>query len=61
MTFYRSRLKSQSWAGETIGILVLDCFYPYIPGNVANANTFGFPVRYATGENVVVSGGYIYV
>lgn len=47
---YRSRLKSQSWAGETIGILVLDCYYPFLPGNVANANTFDFPVRYAVVE-----------
>ena len=44
---YKSRLKSQSWAGETIGIIVLDCYYPYIPGNVANATTYEFPVRYA--------------
>ena len=50
MTVYRSRLKSQSWAGETIGILVLDCFYPYIPGNVANATTYNFPVRFAVVE-----------
>ncbi len=47
MTIYRSRRKSQSWAGETIGILVLDCSYPFIPGNVANATTYDFPVRFA--------------
>lgn len=47
---YRSRLKSQNWAGETIGIIVLDCEYPYIPGNVANATTYDFPVRYAVAE-----------
>lgn len=47
---YKSRLKSQSWAGETIGILVLDCYYPFLPGNVANASTFDFPVRYAVVE-----------
>lgn len=47
---YKSRLKSQSWAGETIGILVLDCYYPFLPGNVANATTFDFPVRYAVVE-----------
>ena len=47
---YRSRLKSQNWAGETIGIIVLDCGYPYIPGNVANATTYDFPVRYAVAE-----------
>ncbi len=50
MTIYRSRLQSQSWTGETIGILVLDCFYPYLPGNVANATTYKFPVRYAVVE-----------
>lgn len=47
---YKSRLKSQSWAGETIGILVLDCYYPFLPGNVANATTYDFPVRYAVVE-----------
>lgn len=52
MTIYRSRLNSQSWAGETIGILVFDCFYPFIPGNVANATTYNFPVRYAVVEGV---------
>jgi len=47
---YKSRLKSQNWAGETIGIIVLDCESPYIPGNVANATTYDFPVRYAVAE-----------
>lgn len=51
---YKSRLKSQNWAGETIGILVLDCDYPFVPGNVANASTFDFPVRYALVEGVSV-------
>lgn len=44
---YKSRLESQSWAGESIGIVVLDCNYPYLPGNVANATTYDFPVRYS--------------
>jgi aspartate/glutamate racemase len=47
---YRTRMKSQNWAGETIGIIVLECEYPYIPGNVANATTYDFPVRYAVVE-----------
>ncbi|WP_420583660.1 aspartate/glutamate racemase family protein [Ruegeria sp.] len=47
---YKTRRKSQNWAGETIGIIVLDCEYPYIPGNVANATTYDFPVRYAVAE-----------
>ena len=46
MTLYRVRNKSQCWYGESIGILVLDATYPCIPGNVANASTFDFPVRY---------------
>lgn len=32
--------------GETVGILVLDTRFPRIPGDVGNATTFGFPVRY---------------
>ena len=33
-------------AGTSIGILVLDLGYPYLPGNVANASTYNFPVRF---------------
>lgn len=47
---YKSRLKSQNWAGEAIGIIVLECAYPFIPGNVANATTYDFPVRYAVAD-----------
>lgn len=43
---YRIGRKTQSWYGETIGILILDASYPCIPGNVGNASTFPFPVRY---------------
>jgi len=38
--------KGQAVAGSAIGILVLDLWYPYLPGNVANASTFSFPVFY---------------
>lgn len=38
--------KSQSWYGESIGILILDAAYPCVPGNVGNATTYPFPVRY---------------
>ena len=38
--------KGQVIAGNAIGILVLDLWYPYLPGNVANASTFNFPVLY---------------
>ena len=46
MTVYRIKSKSRSWDGEAIGILILDAAYPCIPGNVGNATTFDFPVRY---------------
>lgn len=32
--------------GEAIGILLLDSEAPYIPGDVANATTYNFPVRF---------------
>ncbi|SFY45590.1 hypothetical protein SAMN04244548_05277 [Paracoccus pantotrophus] len=43
---FQIRRKSQSWYGESIGILILDAAYPCIPGNVGNASTYPFPVRY---------------
>jgi len=36
----------QAWYGESIGILILDASYPCIPGNIGNASTFPFAVRY---------------
>ncbi len=32
--------------GETIGILLIENYAPYIPGDVANATTYPFPVRF---------------
>ena len=32
--------------GESVGILMLDTRFPRIPGDVGNATTFDFPVRY---------------
>jgi len=39
-------IKGQAVAGCALGILVLDLWYPYMPGNVANASTYNFPVLY---------------
>lgn len=52
MTIFLSRPPTQHWAGYSIGIMVLDCHYPFVPGNVANATTFKFPVRYTLVEGV---------
>lgn len=46
MTLYSIRSRSRSWDGQPIGILILDAAYPCVPGNVGNATTFPFPVRY---------------
>ena len=42
---YRTR-KGQTSSGEAIGILLLDTSVPFIPGDVANATTYDFPVRF---------------
>ena len=38
--------KGQAIAGHAIGIIVIDIWYPLMPGNVANATSFDFPVLY---------------
>jgi len=46
MVIYKIKNSTRCWDGESIGILILDAHYPCIPGNVGNATTFDFPVRY---------------
>ncbi|MBI9087487.1 MAG: aspartate/glutamate racemase family protein [Desulfobacterales bacterium] len=43
---FKIRKSGRAWYGESIGILILNAGYPCIPGNVGNATTFPFPVRY---------------
>ena len=38
--------------GDAVGILMLDMKAPLIPGNVGNARSYDFPVRYKVLENV---------
>jgi hypothetical protein len=42
--------------GHAVGIIVLNAGYPAIPGNVANANTYRFPVRYKVVEGATIPG-----
>jgi len=54
MTVFHVQTKLQSWYGESIGILILDAAYPCVPGNVGNASTFDFPVRYKVVKNASI-------
>lgn len=48
--------KGQVMGGHAIGILLLEVGYPIIPGNVANASTFRFPVRYRVVRDATIPG-----
>eukprot|EP01054_Gregarina_sp_Poly1_P000574 Gregarina_sp_Poly_1__573@NODE_1137_length_4975_cov_105_293602_g667_i2_p2_GENE_NODE_1137_length_4975_cov_105_293602_g667_i2NODE_1137_length_4975_cov_105_293602_g667_i2_p2_ORF_typecomplete_len289_score28_18Asp_Glu_race/PF01177_22/1_1e06AroM/PF07302_11/0_47AroM/PF07302_11/95_NODE_1137_length_4975_cov_105_293602_g667_i232054071 len=43
---YAIRSKDHNWEGIPIGVIVCETTYTKLPGNVANAKTFGFPVSY---------------
>lgn len=45
MSNYRTRRGARNY-GLAIGILQLDCSLPFIPGDVDNAGTYGYPVLY---------------
>ncbi len=47
--------KGQTSSGEAIGILLLDTSVPFIPGDVANATTYPFPVRFHKVEGFTVA------
>lgn len=51
---YRAK-KGQASSGEAIGILLLDTSVPFIPGDVANATTYPFPVRFRKVEGFTVA------
>lgn len=54
MTLMKAGRPEQAWYGEAIGILILDASYPCVPGNVGNASTFPFPVRYEKVEGASI-------
>lgn len=54
MSVFSVTRPKQAWYGETIGILILDASYPCIPGNIGNASTFPFAVRYEKVEGASI-------
>jgi len=48
----RSIKGGRPFYGEAIGILMLDMKAPLIPGNVGNASTYNFPVRFKVLEGI---------
>jgi len=47
--------RGRAIAGAPIGILLLDVWFPYMPGNVANASTWDFPVLYKILKGTTIS------
>jgi aspartate/glutamate racemase len=50
---YHARRGGQSY-GHDIGILLMECWNPFPPGDVGNASTYGYPVLYETVTGVTI-------
>jgi aspartate/glutamate racemase len=50
---YKVRTNADSY-GFAIGILLIDCSTPFIPGDVGNASTYNYPVLYKTVAGVTL-------
>lgn len=57
MAIYKVRPDARSY-GHTIGILQLDRVEPNIPGDVANASTYGYPVLFQTVHGVTARSAW---
>lgn len=49
-----SAVKGQTSYGEVIGILLLDTYTPFIHGDVGNAASYGYPVRFKRVDGLTV-------
>ena len=54
MAVYKARRTAESY-GQAVGILLLDAKAPFIPGDVANASSYAYPVIYKTVEGLSTS------
>jgi len=41
--------------GQEVGIIMLDCTFPRPPGDIGNARSFSFPVRYEVLEGIAAA------
>lgn len=53
MPVFKTRPQAESY-GHDIGILLIDCRTPFIPGDVGNASSYGYPVLYRTVPDVTL-------
>ena len=53
MAVYKVRSKAESYRHD-VGILLIDCRTPFIPGDVGNASSYGYPVLYRTVPDVTL-------
>ncbi len=53
MPVYKVRPNAESY-GHDIGILLIDCRTPFIPGDVGNASSYAYPVLYKTVPDVTL-------
>jgi len=53
MPIYKVRPHAESY-GHDIGILLIDCRTPFIPGDVGNATSYPYPVLYRTVPDVTL-------
>lgn len=53
MTTYYARRGAISY-GHCVGMLMIDCHIPFIPGDIGNAQTFNYPILYHGVENVSI-------
>ena len=54
MAIYKTRSSAKSY-GYAVGIILLDCRCPFIPGDVGNASTYSYPVIYKTVPGLTAS------
>ncbi|CAN7720611.1 aspartate/glutamate racemase family protein (plasmid) [Aminobacter sp. NyZ550] len=54
MPIYKVRREAECY-GHDIGILLIDCRTPFIPGDVGNAYTYDYPVLYKTVPDVTLT------